>query len=77
MNNVISTSVLQIKKLSHAKVSTALSLVLRRLVRFFRGRSSTMDKASILANMIVSGDFFLPSEGLMKIMYPNDFDSLG
>lgn len=54
-----------------SKVSTALSLVLRKLVRFFKSRSGTMDKASLLADIVVGGDFLLPSESLMQILKPS------
>ncbi|KAK3913394.1 Protein LAS1 [Frankliniella fusca] len=61
-------------KVSRAKVSTALSLILRKLVRFFKSRSGTIDKATLLADIVIGGDFFLPSESLMQILKSDEIE---
>lgn len=60
-------------EINHAMVSTALKLVLRRVARFFK--NSFLGKSSCMAKALIDGDYFLPSPSLMKILYPNEFDS--
>lgn len=60
-----------------AKLSSLLGLWVKRLARLCRTGSTCIDKAALLANILVGGEFFLPSEDLMNILYPEGLQSEG
>lgn len=62
---------------SPAKVANVLALVLKRLTLFFKTKTTTLEKASLLADILVDGDFLLPVQSLIKILYPNGSETTG